>query len=166
MSLSTPIAPITFPSASRSAEALREVGMTSPVARAVEARVRVTPLRPLRAGGGELAGLFADEARERLLDDLVPAEAEEFGDRVVGLEDLALEVGDEHRVGRVLDQALRVRARLVQLAHVAEHADRPDHAPVPVAQSGGIEGGGDDLARRGPRVEDGVSGDAALDDLA
>src|SRR5204862_7851770 len=75
----------------------------------------------LAEGGGELARLvLADEARERLLDDLVPAEAEEFGDGVVGLEDLALEVGDEHRVWRVLDQRLGVGAGLVQRAHVSE----------------------------------------------
>ena len=69
----------------------------------------------------------ADEARQRLLEQLVRAEAEQLGDRVVGLEDLALEVGDEHRVGRVLDQALGVGAGLVQLAHVAEDADGADH---------------------------------------
>src|SRR6266516_3782921 len=73
MSRSTPIAPITLPSESRSAAALRLVGITSP------------------------------EALQRLLDDLVLAEAEQLGDRVVGLEDLPLQVGDEHRVGRVRD---------------------------------------------------------------
>src|SRR5262245_20970203 len=44
MSLSTPIAPITLPSASRSAEALSVVGMTSPVAaRGFRTALRVTP---------------------------------------------------------------------------------------------------------------------------
>src|SRR2546427_614938 len=53
----------------------------------------------LAEGGGELPGLLgADEPRERLLEHLVLAEAEELGDGVVGLEDLALEVGDEDRV--------------------------------------------------------------------
>src|SRR5712691_1223836 len=63
----------------------------------------------LAEGGGELAGLLgADEARERLLDQLVRAEAEELGDGVVGLEDLALEVGDEHGVGRVGDDGIGI----------------------------------------------------------
>src|ERR1041385_3589205 len=44
MSLSTPIAPITFPSLSRRADALREVGITSPVAeRGLSRALRVTP---------------------------------------------------------------------------------------------------------------------------
>src|SRR2546428_6571458 len=54
----------------------------------------------LTEGGGELPGLLgADEAGERLLDQLVRAEAEQREDGVVGLEDLALEVGDEDGVG-------------------------------------------------------------------
>src|SRR5205807_1952839 len=51
--------------------------------------------------------LLADEARQRLLDHLVAAEAQELRDGVVGLEDLALEVRDEHRVGGVLDDDVR-----------------------------------------------------------
>src|SRR5439155_1359884 len=79
---------------------------------------------------------------------------------------LALEVGDEHRVGRVLDQALRVRAGLVQLAHVSEHADGADHVPVRVTERRGVEARGDHLAGRGARVEHRVAGHAALDHLA
>src|SRR5712691_9746547 len=121
----------------------------------------------LAEGGGELPGLLgADEARERLLDQLVRAEAQELGDGVVGLEDLALEVGDEHGVGGVLDEALGVGAGLVELAHVAEDADGADHLAVGVAEGGGVEGGGDDLAAGAAGVEPGVAGDAALDDLA
>ena len=107
-----------------------------------------------------------DEAGERLLDDLVPAEAEKLGDGVVGLEDLAFEVGDEHRVGRVLDQRLRVGAGLVQLAHVSQHADRADHLAVAVAQGGRVQGRRDHFACRRSRVEARVPGHAALDDLA
>ena len=128
------MAPMTFPSGSRSAEALRVVGMTSPEAAArVEAGVAGDALLDdLAQGGGELARLLrADEPRERLLDHLVRAEAEELGDGVVGLEDLALQVGDEHRVGGVLDQALGVGPRLVQLAHVAEDADGADDVARP-----------------------------------
>src|SRR5437867_5888698 len=120
----------------------------------------------LAQGGGELPGLLgADEARERLLEELVRAEAEERGHRVVGLQDLALEVGDEHGVGRVLDQALGVGAGLVQLAHVAQDPDAADHLAVRVAQGGGIEGGGDALAAGAAGVEPGVAGDAPLHDL-
>src|SRR5207247_879935 len=66
----------------------------------VEARVAGdAALDHLAQSGGELPGLLgADEARERLLEELVRAEAEERGHCVVGLQDLALEVGDEHRV--------------------------------------------------------------------
>src|SRR5207249_3411993 len=37
-------------------------------------------------------------ARERLLDELVWAEAEERKDGIVGLQDLSFEIGHEHRV--------------------------------------------------------------------
>src|SRR5258705_1035381 len=79
-------------------------------------------------GGGEFAGLFgADEARERLLEHLVLAEAQELGDGVVGLQDLALEVGHEHRTGGVLAQTLGVGPRLIQLTHVPHDAYGPAH---------------------------------------
>src|SRR5262245_47287763 len=134
----------------------------------VQARVAGhATLDDLAQGGRELARLLdTDEARERLFDDLVSAEAEQLGDGVVGLEDLALEVGDEHVGGGVLDQALGVGARLVQLAQDAEDGDRSDHAAVGIAQRGGVERGGDDFAGRGARVEARVAGHSALDDLA
>src|SRR3989442_303881 len=120
----------------------------------------------LAEGGGELTGLLgADEAGERLLQHLVGAEAEELGDGVVGLEDLALEVGDEHGVGGVLDEALGVGAGLVELAHVAQDADRADDLAVGVAEGGGVERGGDDLAAGAPWVEPSIAGDATLHDL-
>src|SRR5206468_636253 len=133
----------------------------------VEAGItRDAALDHLAQGGGELPGLLgADEARERLLEHFVLAEAEELGDGVVGLEDLALEVGDEDRVRSVLDQALGVGPGLVELAHVAQDADGADHLAVGVAQGGGVEGGGDDLAAGALGVEAGVAGDAPLHDL-
>src|SRR5207245_9742586 len=79
----------------------------------------------------------ADEARERLLDQLIWAEAEERGNRVVGLQDLTLEVGHEHGVRSVLDQALGVGPGLVQLPHVAQDADDADRATVGIAQGRG-----------------------------
>src|SRR5438132_840207 len=83
----------------------------------VEAGVaRDTPRDDLAESGRELPGLLgADEARERLLEHFVLAEAEELGDGVVGLEDLPLEVGDEDGVRGVLDQALGVGPGLVEL---------------------------------------------------
>ena len=84
--------------------------------------------------------------RQRLLDQLVGAEAQELEDGVVGLEDLALQVGDEHRVRGVLDQALGVGPRLVQLAHVAEDADGADDPAVRVPQRRGVQRRRDDLA--------------------
>src|SRR3989442_1665948 len=84
---------------------------------------RDAALNDLAKGGGELAGLLgADEARQRLLDQLIRAEAEEGEDGVVGLQDLPLEIGDEDGVRRVLDEALCVSSGLVQLPHVAQNA--------------------------------------------
>src|SRR2546428_786592 len=121
----------------------------------------------LAEGGGELTGLLgADEARERLLQHLVGAEAEELGDGVVGLEDLALEVGDEHGVGGVLDEALGVGPGLVELPHVAQDADGPDHLAIRVAQGRGVEARGDDLAARTARIQDHVPHDTAFDHFA
>src|SRR5262249_43740889 len=58
----------------------------------------------LAEGGGELARLLgADEARQRLLDQLRRPGAQELRDGGGGLQDLALQVGDEHRVGGVGD---------------------------------------------------------------
>src|SRR5437016_3125439 len=139
MSRRMPMTPVTLPPGSRSAAALSVVGMTSPEAlrgfrRALRVEHRVArdaALHHLAQRGRELARLLrADEARERLLDELVLPEAEELGDGVVGLEDLALQVGDEDRVRGVLDQALGVAPRLVDLAHVAQEADRPAHLAV------------------------------------
>src|SRR5258705_9634 len=114
----------------------------------------------------ELPGLLgADEARERLFEHLVLAEAEELGDRVVGLEDLPFEIGDEDGVRSVLDQALRVGPGLVQLAHVAQDADGADDPAVGVAQGGGVEGGGDHLTAGALGVEAGVAGDTPLHHL-
>src|SRR6266550_3589952 len=124
-------------------------------------------LHDLAEGRGELACLLgADEAGQRLLEQLVRAEAEQRGDRVVGLEDLALEVGDEDRVGRVLDQALGVGPGLVELPHVAQDADHADRPTLRIAQGGGVQAGGDDLATRAARVEHYVAHDTALDHLA
>src|SRR5437867_2618898 len=78
-------------------------------------------LDDLAQGGRELACLLGtDEAGQRLLEQLVGAEAEQRGHRVIGLEDLALEVRDEDGVGRVLDEAVSVGACLAELAHVSQ----------------------------------------------
>src|SRR5207244_1742872 len=57
---------------------------------------------------------------------------------VVGLQDLTLEIGDEDGVGRVLDEALGVGARLVELAHVAQDADDADDLAGRAAQGGAL----------------------------
>src|SRR5438093_751800 len=124
------------------------------------------PLHDLPQCRRELPCLLgADEARERLLEELVRAEAQERGHRVVGLQDLPLEVGDEHRVRGVLDEALGIRPGLVQLPHVAQDADGADHPALWVAQRRGVEGRGDDLSARAPGIEPGIASDAALHDL-
>src|SRR5256885_10068508 len=136
---------------------------------AARVQVRVAgdaALHDLAEGRGELACLLgADEAGQRLLEQLVRAEAEQRGDRVIRLEDLALEVGDEDRVGGVLNEALGVGAGLVELAHVAQDADGADHLAVRVAQRRGVERRGDHLPAGAAGVEAGVAGDTALHDL-
>src|SRR5437016_5497395 len=106
-----PIAPITVPSESRNAEAFSVVGMISPEAlRGFRRAFRVTPRAPTsRKRGHEPSGLVqADEAGQRLLEDFVLAEPQELGDRLVGDEDLALEVGNEHRVRSIGDDEVSV----------------------------------------------------------
>src|SRR3989454_882406 len=137
------------------------------LARLVRASPCVLAFDDLAQRGQELAGFFGrDDARKRLLDQLVRAEAEQGGDRVVGLEDFALEVRDEHRVRGVLDQALRVGASLVQLAHVAQDADRADHLSVGVAQGGGVQARRDNLPAGAPGVEARVARHTPLHHLA
>jgi len=110
--------------------------------------------------------VHADEARQRLLDDLGRPKSEQCVDGVVGLQDFALQVGDEDRIGRVLDEALGVGARLVELAHVAQDADDADNVAVRTAQAGGVERGRNDFAGGAARVQPDVARDAALDDFA
>src|SRR5207249_2269652 len=164
-----PIAPITVPSESRNAEAFSVVGMISPEAlRGFRRAFRVTPRAPTsRKRGHELSGLVqADEAGQRLLEHFILAEPRKRVDGVVGLEDLALEVGDEDGVGRILDEALGVGAGLVELAHVPQDADHADDLAAGPPKGGGVEGGGDDFTGGAAGMEADVGGDAALDDLA
>ena len=70
---------------------------------------------------------------ERLFQHFVRTEAEQFVDSIVGLQDAAFQVGDEDRVGRVLDQTIRVRQRFVQLTHVAQDADGANDFAVLIA---------------------------------
>src|SRR5262249_57025501 len=110
----------------------------------------------------ELAGLlWTDEARERLLQHLVWSKAQQLGDGIVGKQNLALKIRDKHGVWSVLDQTLCIGTRFVQLAHIAQDADGPDHSPIHIAQSRGVERGWDDLARGGARVEHDVPRDTA-----
>src|SRR5439155_944090 len=124
-------------------------------------------LDDLAQGGRELACLLGtDEAGQRLLEQLVLAKADRKRDLEVGLEDLALEVGDEERVGGVLDEALGVGAGLVESPHVAQDADHADRPTVRIAQGGGVQAGGDDFATRTARVQDNVPHDTAFDHFA
>src|SRR5207244_10702315 len=66
---------------------------------------------------------------------------------------------------RLVVGLLWVRSRPVVVPHVAQDADGADDRAVGVAQSGGVEGGGDDLAAGALGVEPGVAGDAPLHDL-
>src|SRR2546426_7465268 len=95
----------------------------------------------------ELARLLrADEARERLLEQLVGAEAEKLRHRLVGLQDATLEVGDEHRIRRVGDDDVgveRLARAVVSLLRRARGLGRmrlrycPCHLAVPSSQNRG-----------------------------
>src|SRR5260221_3907562 len=85
--------------------------------------------------------------RSRLLDHLVLAEAEQLRDRVVGLEDFALQVRDEHRVRGVFDQALGVGPRLVQIPHTAQQPNGAACSALQMPQRRCIQSGADYFAR-------------------
>src|SRR6266852_5235358 len=130
MSRRMPITPIARPSGSRRAEAFRLVGMTSPLAQ----RRRELP----RFIGG-------DEARERLLEHLILAKPEQLGNRIVRLQDLAFEVGDEHGVRGVGDDDVGIqrtvrfevpavtfdRGRLRTEFLPSSHSKPPSRPPAP-----------------------------------
>src|SRR2546425_1138063 len=61
---------------------------------------------------------------------------------------------------------LEVLNHLLVLPHVPQNADGADHLAVRVAQGRGVEGRGDHLPARAPRVEPGVAGDAPLHNLS
>src|SRR5216684_3855553 len=128
---------------------------------------RGAALDHLAQGSEELSRLFgADKARERLLQHLVWTEAEQLVDRVIRLQDFSFQVRDEHRVRRVLNQAVRVRQRLIQFAHVAQNADGADDLPIRVTQRRGVQTGWYDLARGTAGIQARIADDTALDHLA
>ena len=95
----------------------------------------------------ELARLvWRDDVRQRLFDQFRRSESEEVEDGIVRLENLSVEIGDEHRIGRILDETFGVGSRLVELAHVAQHADDPNHLVVRIAQRRGVQAGRDRIA--------------------
>src|SRR5215471_1746183 len=106
------------------------------------------------------------DARQRVLNQFIGPETQEVEYRVIRLKDLAVEIGDEHGVRRVLDEAFSIRARLVQLAHVAQDADDTDRLACGIAQDGGVESRGDDFARDGARNKPEIARHTALEDLA
>ena len=126
-----------------------------------------TPLHDLVQRGEESVRLRRrNDSRQRLFDQLVGAKAEKREHGIVGLQDFSLEIRHEHGIGRVLDQALRVRPGFIQFAHVAENADGADDLPLRVAKGGRVERRGDALPTCAPWVEPGIARDAALYDFA
>src|SRR5919197_2824574 len=74
--------------------------------------------------------LDGDDPGQRLLNQFVGSETQQVEYGVVRLKNLAVEIGDKHGIGRILDEALRIRTRLVQLADVAEDTDDTDRRAV------------------------------------
>src|SRR5262245_54173361 len=83
MSRRMPMAPMTLPSVSRRADAFKVVAMISPEAlRGRRGTLRLAPcLNYLAQSGHELPRLVrAQEARQRMLDDLIGPKTKELGD--------------------------------------------------------------------------------------
>ena len=104
------MAPMTRPSGSRRAEAFSVVGMTSPVAlRGFSRALRVTPFsttsRRAAVNSRVSSGLMNRDSDCSITSS--GRKPSSCGDGVVGLEDLALQVGDEHRVRGVGDDDVR-----------------------------------------------------------
>src|SRR3989475_6489225 len=86
-----------------------------------------------------------DEARERLLEHLILAKPEQLGNRIVRLQDLAFEVGDEHGVRGVGDDDVGIqrtvrfevpavtfdRGRLRTEFLPSSHSKPPSRPPAP-----------------------------------
>ncbi len=62
-----------------------------------------------------------------MLQHFIGAEPQQFIDGIVGLQNLAFQVTDKHRIRRILNQAIGVGAGLVQFAHIAQDTDSADH---------------------------------------
>src|SRR5919201_986172 len=104
MSRRMPMPPITLPSGLRSADALRVVGITSPLAlRGLSRALRVTPRSTTSRSAARNSRVSSGEMiRESdCSDQLVVAKSEELRDGIVGLQDLAFEIGNEHRIRSV-----------------------------------------------------------------
>src|SRR5438477_238325 len=92
------------------------------------------PLHDLSEGGQERARLLGgNDARQRLLDEFVRAEAEEREHRVVGLQDLPFKITAAHGIYTLSLHAALPIYHLLVLAHVAQDPDAADHLAVRVA---------------------------------
>src|SRR3989442_956850 len=106
MSRRMPITPITLPSGSRRAEGVQARGddLAARTARVQDHVPHDTPFNHFAQRRRELPRFIGgDEARERLLEHLILTKPEQLGNRIVRLQDLAFEVGDEHGVRAVGD---------------------------------------------------------------
>src|SRR5439155_19197765 len=119
------------------------------------------PLHDLAQRGQESARLSGrNDAGQRLFDQLVRTEAQEREDGIVGLQDFSLEIRHEHRVGRVLDQALEIGRASCRETAVTQVVESTGYLTVRVTEGGGIGRRGDALAARESLVEPDHGGDA------
>src|SRR5438445_101847 len=121
---------------------------------AVSVAISCITIGPPHPSGGRLL----PQAVERLLQgDLLELAPDHHLLKFLQVQDLLLQL----RLG-----LLEVPDHLLVGPHVAEDADGADDLAVGVAEGGGVESGGDDLAAGAAGVQAGVAGDAPGDDLA
>lgn len=124
------MAPMTRPSASRSAEALRLVGMTSPLAVRVQLDVadRAFSTTSRRAAvNWRVSSALMKRETDCSTTSSVCGNREAGRNRIVGEGDLAFEVGDEHRVRSVFNKAGGEGAHLVRSSRMSR---RMPMAPI------------------------------------
>src|SRR6185436_2931339 len=109
--------------------------------------------------------VWRQNARQRLLDQLIRSEPQQRKHRVVRLKDLSFEIRNEDRVGSILDQTLGVRSRFVDLPHIPKYSDSADHLSFGIAKRGCVQSHRNYLARGAARIQTCITGYSALDHL-
>src|SRR5438094_315574 len=101
-----------------------------------------------------------------MLVEAVAAKEKEMGSGVVGVEDAALQVGHEDRIGGVLDQTFVLASRRRHTRSYGDWSSDVCSSDLRVAQRRGVQRRRDRLPAGGAWVEASVARDPLGDDLA